>query len=217
MWHENLSEKPNRVTREQRRSQTRESLLTAALEIFSQKGYLASSVEDITDAAGYTRGAFYSNFQSKQEMLLELLKRDQDDMESDLQAILLAAGTQDEMGQMLLTYYRRLFLRRESFLLWMECSLEAAREPKFQAHFNTFLHDRQERMTACIREIATHSNISLALPAEVLALGLIGLCTGVQSCCPAGHRGSTDGLVDAVLAGFFSYTVLKRAPGVGAR
>jgi AcrR family transcriptional regulator len=54
--------KRQRLTREQSKDQTRLRLLDAAQAIFMKKGFVATSVEDIAEAAGYTRGAFYSNF-----------------------------------------------------------------------------------------------------------------------------------------------------------
>ncbi len=70
--------KRERLTRIQRKEQTLENLLEAARMMFVKKGLAATSVEDIAEAAGYTRGAFYSNFDGKPELLLELLRRDHD-------------------------------------------------------------------------------------------------------------------------------------------
>jgi AcrR family transcriptional regulator len=68
--------KRERLTHAQRREQTRERLLEAARKTFVKKGLAATSVDNIAEAAGYTRGAFYSNFDGKPELLLELLRRD---------------------------------------------------------------------------------------------------------------------------------------------
>ncbi|MFC7404773.1 TetR/AcrR family transcriptional regulator [Georgenia alba] len=59
-----------------RRERTRERLLDAAFEVFSRVGVQGSSIETICDAAGFTRGAFYSNFASKEELLVALVTRD---------------------------------------------------------------------------------------------------------------------------------------------
>lgn len=85
--------KPKRLTREQSKDQTRERLLNSANTIFTKKGYVAASVEDIAAAAGYTRGAFYSNFGGKAELLLELLRRDHETMRVELQQICDSGGT----------------------------------------------------------------------------------------------------------------------------
>lgn len=57
------------------RENTRARLLDAAAEVFAEVGLDAASVEAICDRAGFTRGAFYSNFESKDELFLELVGR----------------------------------------------------------------------------------------------------------------------------------------------
>lgn len=62
-----------RRTRSERQAQTRAALIAAAGEVFLERGFASASVEEITARAGFTRGAFYSNFASKEELLTELL------------------------------------------------------------------------------------------------------------------------------------------------
>src|SRR5437763_2654391 len=64
---------PERLSRAERQSQTRQDLLDAAARVFVKRGFTGSSVEEISAEAGYTRGAFYSNFRSKNELFVELL------------------------------------------------------------------------------------------------------------------------------------------------
>jgi AcrR family transcriptional regulator len=59
-----------------RRARTRERLLDAAYRQFSEHGIYGISIEAITDAAGFTRGAFYSNFASKEELFFALAERE---------------------------------------------------------------------------------------------------------------------------------------------
>ena len=61
---------PDRTTR--RRVETRQRLLAAAAEVFSRQGFGRSTVEQICSDAGYTRGAFYSNFDSLDELFLAM-------------------------------------------------------------------------------------------------------------------------------------------------
>lgn len=203
--------KPKRLTREQSRDQTRGRLLSAAHAIFMKKGCVAASVEDIAAAAGYTRGAFYSNFGSKTDLLFELLKRDHGVVEMKLQRIFEVGGTREEMERTVLAYYRQVYRKRESFLLWTEAKLQAARDPRFRARFTAFLGEKEEQMTLHLRAFAQRTGVPLPLSAEVLALGLMGLCDGVQSYYAADPQRVTDERVDAVLAGFFAYTVFNRA------
>jgi AcrR family transcriptional regulator len=55
-----------------RREATRQKLLDAAAQVFAEVGLDAASVEAICERAGFTRGAFYSNFETKDELFLEL-------------------------------------------------------------------------------------------------------------------------------------------------
>ncbi|MBS2536836.1 TetR/AcrR family transcriptional regulator [Catenulispora sp. NF23] len=58
-----------------RRPQTLAKLLDAALEAFAENGFGGTRIEDVCERAGYTRGAFYSNFASKEELFFALFDR----------------------------------------------------------------------------------------------------------------------------------------------
>jgi AcrR family transcriptional regulator len=62
-----------RLTRAEAKARTREQLLGAAARVFAQKGFAGASVEEIAESAGYSTGALYSNFSSKEQLFLELL------------------------------------------------------------------------------------------------------------------------------------------------
>ena len=64
-----------RLTREESRARTRDALLAAAAELFAERGVNGTSVEQIAERAGFTRGAFYGNFADKHELVRELLHR----------------------------------------------------------------------------------------------------------------------------------------------
>lgn len=66
------SGRPTRLTREQSRAQTRERLLASAAVVFAREGYAGASVDRIAEEAGYSKGALYSNFASKDELFFEL-------------------------------------------------------------------------------------------------------------------------------------------------
>ncbi|MCT7368704.1 TetR/AcrR family transcriptional regulator [Mycolicibacterium llatzerense] len=63
-----------RLTRVQRQEQTRADLLDAAKARFLKHGYASTSLEDIADDAGYSKGAVYSNFGSKPILCREVLE-----------------------------------------------------------------------------------------------------------------------------------------------
>jgi AcrR family transcriptional regulator len=62
-----------KLTPERRRQLTRQTLIEAAAEVFAQKGFYGASLEEIGEVAGFSRGAIYSNFGSKEELLLGVL------------------------------------------------------------------------------------------------------------------------------------------------
>ncbi len=64
-----------RRTREEQRAETRARLLDAAGELIAARGFDGASIDAITERAGYTRGAFYSNFSGKPELLVELCEQ----------------------------------------------------------------------------------------------------------------------------------------------
>jgi AcrR family transcriptional regulator len=61
---------PKRVTK--RRGETRQRMLEAALQVFAEQGFGRSTVEQVCERAGYTRGAFYSNFASLDDLFLAM-------------------------------------------------------------------------------------------------------------------------------------------------
>jgi AcrR family transcriptional regulator len=61
------------LTRREKQQRTREALLEAAASIFAERGLVGASLDDVAAAAGYTKGAFYANFKSKEELFLVML------------------------------------------------------------------------------------------------------------------------------------------------
>lgn len=62
-----------RLTRAEQRDETRRRLIEAAGTVFSRMGFEAAPIDVIAEEAGYSRGAFYSNFDSKDELFIELV------------------------------------------------------------------------------------------------------------------------------------------------
>ena len=66
--------RPVRLTRAQQQALTRERLLAAAERVLARHGYSGASIDPVTAEAGYSKGAIYSNFESKEAVFLELLR-----------------------------------------------------------------------------------------------------------------------------------------------
>jgi AcrR family transcriptional regulator len=72
---ETAPETRRRLSREQARQQTRQRLLDAAADVFKRLGYHGATLEAVAEAAGYTKGAVYSNFDTKADLFQALLDR----------------------------------------------------------------------------------------------------------------------------------------------
>src|SRR6187401_3385196 len=133
---------PKRLTRKEKQAETRQRLLSAAERVFLRRGLQGSSVEEITAEAGFTRGAFYSNFKSKDELFVELL---QDRVYRQYTAMAEQAQEQPGTPRERLRWgiERVRDLQKEEggiwlFRLWLECLTQAARDPEFRKLAATF-------------------------------------------------------------------------------
>src|SRR5215204_39528 len=64
-----------RLTRAQKRERTYEELVSSAERLFTERGFHASTVDEIALEAGYTKGAVYSNFASKEDLFFAVYER----------------------------------------------------------------------------------------------------------------------------------------------
>src|SRR3979411_1341736 len=103
-----------RLSREDSREQTSQRLLDAAQKVIAKKGLEAASVENIAAAAGYTRGAFYSNFSGKDDLLIELLRRDHQKMTAEMNALRDAALPVDAIQSGMRELYGQIYRDNES-------------------------------------------------------------------------------------------------------
>jgi len=76
-----------RLSREDSRDRTTQRLLDSARKLIAKRGLSDTSLEDIAEEAGYTRGAFYSNFSGKGDLFIELLRRDHAATNAQLRAL----------------------------------------------------------------------------------------------------------------------------------
>ncbi len=63
------------LTPDRRRRLTRDHLLDAAAQVFAERGFHGASLDEVAAAAGFTKGAVYSNFKNKEDLFLALLER----------------------------------------------------------------------------------------------------------------------------------------------
>src|SRR5439155_16585739 len=123
-----------RLTPDKRRAMTRSHLLAAAAEVFAERGFHAATLDQIADAAGFSKGAVYSNFASKDDLFLALIHERSEAMIAEYAAIDQAAH---EGGPAQIAALADVYLRREPDLskewaLAAEFDLWAMRNPDLQ-------------------------------------------------------------------------------------
>jgi AcrR family transcriptional regulator len=149
------SRAPKRQTRVEKRAETRRRLLAAAATVFIRRGFQGASVEEICEEAGFTRGAFYSNFESKEQMFVELVQdRVYDEFRTMAEQVPTDVSPADQIrwaAEELKKGYERP-AREWLFALWLECLVHAARNPGFRSLAATFWSGTREMNANVIRE-----------------------------------------------------------------
>lgn len=79
-----------------KRRRTRAALVEAAHGVFSEHGLSGATIDRLTRAAGFTRGAFYSNFESKEALMLAVMDRERERATARMSQYIEQAGAQDE-------------------------------------------------------------------------------------------------------------------------
>jgi AcrR family transcriptional regulator len=108
-------------------------LLAAAERIFARKGFEAARLEDIAALAGYTRGAFYANFESKEDIFFALLEQWVAERLADLDALFEEHKDPAKLRRALRDHYADISKNRDLVLLSVEFKLFAVRHPKEHA------------------------------------------------------------------------------------
>jgi AcrR family transcriptional regulator len=136
---------PRPTRRHEKRAQTRSDLLDAAAHLFAERGYQAASVDLVAEAAGYTKGAVYSNFDSKEELFLELLDRRIETSIAAMENLLFTRPAENAAGLLTGETPDVEAVDRDWLLLETEFLLYAARNEQVQARAQTrqrIIHDR---------------------------------------------------------------------------
>ena len=197
-----------RLTREQSREQTKDRLLDAAHILFEQKGFALSSVEDITAAAGYSRGAFYSNFTDKTALLFELLHREGAKIDLEFKRLFQEPFKEPaELADRIATHYGTLYRSSVCSILWMEAKIVAIRDDKFRDMLSTFLKERYDQIAEFVRIFSKLTNTTPAAPPDEIAIGLMSLCEGVSFAHRCEPERVGEKTAEAVLAFFLKASI----------
>ena len=162
------------------RPDTRARLIAAAGEAFAERGLRDVSIDELARRAGFTKGAFYANFASKEALFLAMLD---DRFERRAEEIRRTLGTEDEpeeqarqSGEEFVAY---LAADPEWQRLFFEFAAHAARHPEFRAELVARYRGLREHMAADYERRAAELGLDLPFPAEHLALMTFAMGNGV--------------------------------------
>ncbi|WP_432196356.1 TetR/AcrR family transcriptional regulator [Streptomyces sp. bgisy027] len=178
-----VEETTRRVTK--RRVRTRANLLEAAFAVFAAKGFGRVSIEEVCEAAGYSRGAFYSNFDSLDELFFALYRERADLIADQVAGALALDGPGLDVPAAVDRVTEVLLLDRDWLLVKTDFLVHAARDP---AVARTLLEHRA-RLRGAIAERLARAGGRTALPA------VLGDIDGAAHAVVAAYDGVTTQLL----------------------
>jgi len=159
-----------------RREATRQKLLDAAAEVFAEVGLDAASVEAICERAGFTRGAFYSNFETKEELFLDLARRVAHERVAAVQervAELEKEGSLNVSPDSALEIVQRVLDvpgdDRLGILLLNEIRIHALRDAQLATSYLAWDDELHRSVTQIVSDIERAKGLSLRVPAAEAA------------------------------------------------
>jgi AcrR family transcriptional regulator len=158
-----------RLTRAQRRQQTRARLLDAASQVFARRGFHAATLDEVADAAGYTKGAVYSNFANKDDLVLALLDQHLAAQLQQVEALDAIESSEELRAALHLRTEQEFAAARDVGVLMVEFSLYAMRNPAAQAELADRYRQLRGRLAELIAKRYTRHQTAPPLPPEHLA------------------------------------------------
>ena len=168
-----------RLTRKEKQADTRSRLLRSAAKVFCRKGMDRGSVEEVAGDAGFTKGAFYANFKSKEELFLAMLDErfgeriDEIDRIAEaggpLESQVRGAGEDFAHGLGADPVWQRLFF---------EFTAYAARNDDFRQELVTRYRALRDRIAAVYARGAERAGVESPLPVDHVAMMTFAMANG---------------------------------------
>ncbi|HEY7429874.1 MAG TPA: TetR/AcrR family transcriptional regulator [Streptosporangiaceae bacterium] len=168
-------------TRAERQARTRTELLDAAERLFTSYGFHATFIEVVADEAGYTKGAVYGNFASKEDLFFAVYERRVERLTPEVeQAFIDAPGTAEALLSVVSAHSRR---REENDDGWLAVFLEfwthVLRHPEHRDRFAAIHNRYVDLFAAAISRLAEERGVTLPFDARRLAVAMTILVTGL--------------------------------------
>ena len=159
-----------------RRTNTRARLLAAAVDVFVDRGGRRVTVDDLVSAAGYTRGAFYSNFGSVEEVLLEAFKEESERL---IEAVRTAVGEHadtDSSGSLIGAAFDAVRPMQDRwFVLQSEVVLQSLRDPDAREISSATFEALSEQLVEVVGLALNRLDRTCTMPIDLLAQTMMGV------------------------------------------
>jgi AcrR family transcriptional regulator len=169
-----------RLTRAERKQQTRAELLAAAHRVFLRDGFHGASLTEIAAEAGYTFGAVYSNFQNKDDLFLAMLDAESQRRVPLLVDLLLDAPSLEAGLRATAREYAQYAQQHPDWTaVYVEFWTHASRQPELRRQ----VAERHERLldtaTGLVEEFARRWRVEFTIPAREVVRGTYALSRGM--------------------------------------
>ncbi|MER6378550.1 TetR/AcrR family transcriptional regulator [Streptomyces sp. NPDC001250] len=173
-----VEDTPKRVTR--RRAATRARLLEAAFEVFAARGFGRVSIEEVCEAAGFSRGAFYSNFATLDELFFALYQERADLIASQVAEALAQDGPGLDVPASVDRVTEVLLLDVDWLLVKTDFLVHAARDPEVARALLGHRARLREAIADRLRRARGHTELPAVLgDAEGAAHAVVAAYDGV--------------------------------------
>jgi len=167
------------LTRKEKQAKTRSALLSSAAKLICRKGISEASVEDVATDAGYTKGAFYANFKSKEEMFLVMLDEKYAAELERLENSLSGEGEPvDQARAAAEEFIRFAWFDPQWPKLYFEFTAFAGRNPDFREELLTRDRRIREQMAEVYRRWAADFGVEPPIPVEDLTMMTFCMANG---------------------------------------
>ncbi len=167
-----------RLSRAEAQLRTKEHVLNSAAGLFVKRGIGNTSVDDIVASAGYTKGAFYANFRSKEDLFLTLIERHGHSAEE--QRVEVLERTPQEAAIAAARAHLAERARRWDWLLLdVEFKLAAVRTPRLRRKLRAWHRERVGAAVASMHEFARLVDGDLPARPEAIALAIESMLGGL--------------------------------------
>ena len=168
-----------RLTRKERQGETRERLLRSAARVFARRGFQAASVDEIAADAGFTKGAVYANFDSKEDLFLAMLDERFDGRRAAIEQIA-ASGEEpeDQVRAGGAEFAAYLTADREWERLFLEMAAHAGRDDRFREALVARYRDLRAVIAGVHARRAEELGLQPPVPVEQIAWMVFAMGNG---------------------------------------